>query len=156
MTDLKKINPQTRDVTTVIIFFGIVTYGIHLYVTNCIHAAPGSLPSYCLTIIPWLLGLIVFSKVLSVIWRITGAFLSLVITACYFGAAWPQVFVQVSNDYSEPYIEASNAVYIGTFTIVNDSVGLTPYVSIAAIVSIIFIALGIYYKLKIKKVSIYD
>jgi len=135
---MSKIPPHLKDSLIVFIFCIIPTIGIYFY-SEYVESARNSIS--IIIVVPFLLMYTLPSKVLPIIWKITGVFLSLAITACYFGTAWPQKFVLMPNGY---------------YTVADDPVGLFPYVNIICIISLLFLLLVFYYKFKIKKVSVFD
>jgi len=134
---IDKIPSKQKESLFVTVFFVIITSGLSFYSTQ-IGTTVNS--SSIIIAIPLLLGFTLPSKVLSIVWKTISVFLCLMITACYFGVAWPQRWVLGSDGYYE---------------IVNAS-GLFPYVNYICIISILYVAIVIYYKIKIKKVTAYD
>ena len=141
MSDSNKIRAQ-KDFAIVFFFFLAISCGVFYY-TSHFNVEPGFSP----LIIPLMLGLTLPSKVLPIPWKMTGVLFSLVFTASYFGVSWPRRRVILEGSLNDSYFTASY---------VTDPVGLTPYVAFAWLVSIIFIVAVVYYKMKIKKVSVYD
>ncbi|NLI62011.1 MAG: hypothetical protein GX362_01170 [Methanosarcinaceae archaeon] len=127
---------QKRDTILICVFFVSLLGAVNIYASYI-----GSI-NFSVSLIftvPWLMCFTIPSKVLSSIWKATASFLSMALVACYFGEAWPLVYKITNGDY-----------------IVLNSTGLYGYLNILSIISILFVLLIIYYKVKIKKVSIYD
>jgi len=131
-----KNTAQMKESITTILFFLIATLSIYIYYYN----DPISYSITYVIAIPLLLGFTLPSKILPIIWKIIGVFLSLVATACAFGIIWPMGYVQMEDGY---YALAGNH-------------GLFHHLEAVCIISFVFIALVLYHKLKVKKVSIFD